>query len=150
MKREIKFKCWDKILHKWIDIYTHKIGVQLTDVGFAMSTGYDSEDNPTWDFSKVEFNRYEFPQFTGLHDCQGKEIYEGDIVKESLEGKLIWDGAGLIEECPYGKVEYESYYYNIVPIKIGRAKLTLKNKHKFLDNNGYSELHLSRYDGMFE
>ena len=55
MKREIKFKCWDKKLNKWIDMYTHKIGVQLTDVGFAMSTGWDSEDNPTWNFYKVEF-----------------------------------------------------------------------------------------------
>ena len=57
MSREIKFRIWDKINRMWLRCFN----VNLFDIG---------------DLPNVELMQY-----TGLKDKNGKEIYEGDIVK---------------------------------------------------------------------
>ena len=55
--REIKFRIWDKINRMWL----RRFNVNLFDIG---------------DLPNVELMQY-----TGLKDKNGKEIYEGDVVK---------------------------------------------------------------------
>lgn len=66
--REIKFRAWDTILKT----YDHACDVAIKPNGEII---FDD------DMDTYEPSDFIIEQFTGFHDCDGKEIYEGDIVE---------------------------------------------------------------------
>jgi uncharacterized phage protein (TIGR01671 family) len=98
MKREIKFRAWDIKHKKFIDLNGFEVAFKnCLNVG---SITQIFEQGKLISFNPDEIDLL---QFTGLKDKNGKEIYEGDIIKwewvsENIELVEFRDGAF----CPFG------------------------------------------------
>ena len=95
--REIKFRVWDQLLSVMIyDDFT--VGSKGDLFFWDRETGAYTDIKPS---TEAELMRW-----TGLKDKNGKEIYEGDILKtDGIDGKCLW------------RIDFEesSYVYGFSP-----------------------------------
>lgn len=95
--REIKFRAWIKAKKEmqtidFLDFRYKKIGLNNEEY-------------------LKEFSNCELMQYTGLKDKKGKEIYEGDIVADILDGEILMVG-DIQFDCGTFGVEWVDFKKN--------------------------------------
>jgi uncharacterized phage protein (TIGR01671 family) len=110
MNRQIKFRIWDKQQNQWYQpifkVYENKKYELLIDTSgeIIMRTMNDLKHESLFP------DRFQIMQFTGLHDRNGKEIYEGDILKtERMTYSDSGEYIGMVEA--HGEVIFTNGRY---------------------------------------
>jgi len=96
--REIKFRAWSKEFRKMVDLQAITplaLSIEPELVGARIGVYVPDDD------------RLQIMQFTGLHDKNGAEIYEGDIVKTHFADE------DLVGSIKYSE-KWAKFYFGVI------------------------------------
>jgi uncharacterized phage protein (TIGR01671 family) len=115
MNRELLFRVWTGIKMEY--------NVGISNHGAFYCSGIDPHDIACLGNTTLYDKNYPVMQYTGLQDSNGKKIFEGDILKQTLSDVFI------------GVVVY-NIYYNFSMASAGYVMFPIENykNHNFIGN----------------
>ena len=144
--REIKFRGYDTELEEMTYFESDDYILQYGDILREYIDDYDNFGNPEFAYESVK-DKVELMQYTGLHDKNGKEIYEGDIVKVPVKrhsSSNWWQDTninhGETGDFVYKQVKYfeytNSFRYNLSGFDLADLPITKKQKEEIAKPRG--------------
>ena len=104
-KGEIKFRAWDTAYNKMVYLYV--VGLWKLFIAFdGVVGGYDDDENEGYE---IYGDRFTPMRFIGLHDKNGKEIYEGDIVAKFDFGDPYFRSAVVYHLGAFGYISHGDF-----------------------------------------